>query len=170
MNELFPMFLQFRKILCLCPCCGDIVRLSDLRLKTKGPAAETWLDNHEKELFRLEKKIERFENQEEKLREKARDKGRKEAEKVFNKAISPKFRALKLDPFDIKPVLHPIDFVVFKGMNKNDSVNNIMLLSRECKNHILCKLRKHIQNLVLKNKYEWSVARVSDDGKIKFER
>jgi predicted Holliday junction resolvase-like endonuclease len=33
-------------------------------------------------------------------------------------------RVLKLDPFDVKPILNPIDFVVFKGMNKADSISD----------------------------------------------
>ena len=57
--------------------------------------------------------------------------GRKQAQKVFNKAISPSFRELRYDPFDIKPVLNPIDFVVFKDMTKKKVVNDIVFLSKE---------------------------------------
>ncbi len=169
MKELFGAFQQFRKILCLCPCCGDIVRLSDLQLKTKKPVAKTWLDEHEKEMFKMDSRELKFEEQAEKLREKARAKGRKEAEVVFNKCIDSKFKALKLDPFDVKAIFHPIDFVVFNGMNKKDEVNNVMLLSRTCNNPALCKLRDHVKDLIKKNKYEWEVARISHEGKLDFE-
>lgn len=103
MNELFEEFQEFRKILCVCPCCGDLVRVSDLRLKVKGSAIGTWLDDYEKKNQKLDKKEEQFNEGEEELREIAREKGRKEAEKVFNDAISPALKALKLDPFDVKP-------------------------------------------------------------------
>jgi hypothetical protein len=43
----FEEFQLFRKILCVCPCCGELVRLSDLRLKTKGEVEKTWLDDYE---------------------------------------------------------------------------------------------------------------------------
>ena len=76
-------------------------------------------------------KEEKFEKIADKLREKAVDKGRKEAEKIFNKVINPAFRSLKLDPFDIKPVLNPIDFLVFNGMNKKDDINKIIFLSKD---------------------------------------
>lgn len=169
MEELFEVFQEFRRVLCLCPCCGSIVRLSDLHLKVKGPVIKTWFDDYEKKLLKLEEKEEQFDEQEEKLREKAREKGRKQAQSVFNECIDSKFKSLKLDPFDIKPILHPVDFVVFKGMN-NDNINSIMLLSRYCKNPDLCTLRKHIQNLVLANRYEWQVARITADGKMEFEK
>ena len=131
MTELFKEFQEFRKILCVCPCCKDIVRVSDLKLRTKGPAARTWLDDYDKKDLILGKKEERFEEREGKLRELAREKGRKAAAKVFNKAISPAFKSLKLDPFDVKPILNPVDFVVFKGMNKKEEVNEMIFYHKD---------------------------------------
>ena len=46
MTEFFKEFQEFRKILCICPCCNDIVRVSDLHLKTKGKVSKTWLDKY----------------------------------------------------------------------------------------------------------------------------
>ena len=60
MTELFEEFQKFRKILCVCPCCGDLVRVSDLRLKLKGRVVRTWLDDYEKLSLTLDKKEERF--------------------------------------------------------------------------------------------------------------
>ena len=76
------------------------------------------MDDHEKKDRELAEKEAQFKEKEGKLRELAREKGRKAAENVFYKAICPSLKALKLDPFDVKPILHPIDFVVFKGMSK----------------------------------------------------
>src|SRR3972149_9644741 len=110
--KLFEEFQQFRKILCVCPDCGTIVRVSDLKLKTKCGGEKTWLDDFEAKSRLIDGKEEKFEQIAEKLRESSVKKGRKEAEKHFNKVINPAFRSLKLDPFDIKPVLNPIDFIV----------------------------------------------------------
>lgn len=173
MNELLELLQEFRKILCICPCCGEIVRVSDLRLKIKGTTIKTWLDNYQKKEQDILKKEERFDEREGKLREIATEKGRKEAEKVFNKAISkavlPSFGALKLDPFDIKPLLHPIDFVVFKGMNKRETISDIIFLSRKYKILSLNLLRQQIQKVISQKKYEWQVARIDENGKIVFE-
>jgi len=169
MIDLFGEFQQFRRILCVCPICGDLVRVSDLRLKTKGPAVRTWLDDFEIKEQRLSKKEELFGEKEGKLREKAREKGRKEAEKVFRRAICPSLKALKLDPFDVKPILHPIDFVVFKGMNKEESISDIMLLSKPYSCPSLNLIRLDIKSAVSKNRYDWQVARIDEKGNIKFE-
>jgi len=165
----FEEFQQFRRILCVCPICGDLVRVSDLRLKTKGPAVRTWLDDFEIKEQRLSKKEELFGEQEKNLREKAREKGRKEAEKAFNRAICSSLKALKLDPFDVKPILHPIDFVVFKGMTKEKSVSDIILLSKPYNCQSLNLIRRDIKIAVSKNRYDWQVARIDEKGNIEFE-
>jgi len=169
MTDLFGEFQQFRRILCVCPICGDLVRVSDLRLKTKGPAVRTWLDDFEIKEQRLSKREELFEEKEGKLREKAREKGRKQAEKAFYKAICPSLKALKLDPFDVKPILHPIDFVVFKGMTKEESISDIILLTKPYDCPSLNLIRRDIKTAVSKNKYDWQVARIDEKGNIKFE-
>lgn len=173
MSELFEEFQEFRKILCVCPCCGDLVRVSDLRLEVKGPAARTWLDDYEKEGQNLDKKEEQFGKIEERLREIAQKRGRIEAEKVFNNAISPAFKALKLDPFDVKPILNPVDFVVFDGMNKKGVISDIILLSKSFPDKSdgasLNLIRHQIQTVVQKHNYDWQVARIDDKGKISFE-
>lgn len=169
MTLVFEEFQQFRRILCICPCCGDIVRVSDLRLKTKGPAARTWLDNYESQDKKLADKEQKFDEEEEKLRKVAREKGRRAAERVINGAICESLRALKLDPFDVKPILNPIDFVVFKGMNKEESISDILLLAREHNCMSLNAIRRQIRDTVLQQRYEWQVARIDEKGNITFE-
>jgi len=165
----FEEFQQFRRILCVCPVCENLVRVSDLRLKTKGPAVRTWLDDFEIKEQRFSKKEEQFEEKEKELREKAREKGRKEAEKAINRAICPSLRAFKLDPFDVKPILHPIDFVVFKGMNKEESISDIIFLSKPYDCPSLNLIRRDIKSAVSKNRYDWQVARIDEKGNIAFE-
>ncbi len=167
--KLFEEFQQFRKILCVCPDCGTIVRVSDLKLKIKGIAVKTWLDDYEKKCRIMDSKEEKFGEIKEKLREGAVKKGRKQAEKVFNKAISPPFKALKFDPFDIKPILNPVDFVVFKDMNKKDEINNIIFLSKKYPDSLLNKIRIQVKNSIEEKKYDWQVARIDEKGKIELE-
>ena len=169
MIDLFEEFQEFRKILCICPCCSELVRVSDLRLKTKGPAPRTWIDDFEKLDQALNTKINKFEEKEEKLRELARERGRKQPEIIFNNAIIPALKALKLDPFDIKPIMNPVDFVVFKGMNKEGAVSDIIMLSRKCASPTLNTLRQQVKTSVINKNYEWQVARIDDKGTIQFE-
>ena len=58
MGNLFEGFQEFRKILCVCPCCGELVRVSDLRLKATGSTSKTWLDDYDKKSLEMEKKEE----------------------------------------------------------------------------------------------------------------
>jgi len=173
MSELFTEFQEFRRILCVCPCCGDLVRLSDLHLKTKGKIARTWLDDYENKSRLFKKKEDKFGEQEQELRKIARDKGRRAAELAFNKglstAISPKFKALKINPSDVKAIFNPIDFVVFNGMTKTKSVDDIMFLSKQVNNPDLNQLRQQVKKAITQKKYEWQVARINERGKIVFE-
>jgi predicted Holliday junction resolvase-like endonuclease len=169
MTELFEEFQLFRRILCVCPCCGNLVRVSDLRLKAKGTAIRTWLDDQEKKEQELIKRETRFEETEEKLRELAREKGREAAEKVFHRAICPSLQVLNLDPFDVKPILHPVDFVVFKGMTKEQSISDIILLTRQHNCPSLNPIREQIKTAISQHRYDWQVARIDEQGNIALE-
>jgi len=167
--KLFEEFQQFRKILCICPCCNELSRVSDLKLKIKGREVKTWLDKFDKRREIIDRKEEKFREIESELRKKSVEKGRMEAQKSFNKAISPDFKALKFDPFDIKPILNPIDFVVFKGMNKIREIKEIIFLSQQLKNPALNKIRIQVKNSIQKKKYHWQVARINERGVINLE-
>lgn len=165
----FEEFQEFRKILCVCPGCGEIVRVSDLKLTIKGTGTRTWLDDYQTKITQIEKAEENFENRKDTLRKKSVDKGRIEAEKIFNKSISPTFRKLKLNPHDIESILHPVDYVVFKGMTLKNEVSSIDFLSHVSTNKSLQLLREQIKNVIKEKKFEWEIARISDKGKIKTE-
>ena len=166
--SLFEEYQTFRKILAVCPC-GNLHRVSDLQLKSKAEIKEEiWLDKFDLEVNKLLLKEKAFEEQKEKLRRAEIEKGRKQAEKAFYKAVCPSLRMLKLNPFDIKPILHPIDFIAFNGMTNEDSISDIRLLTREqCA--ILDPIRKQIKKAVEAKKYDWQVARIDDSGNISME-
>jgi len=166
--SLFEEYQTFRRILAVCPC-GNLHRVSDLQLKSKIEIKEkTWLDEFDLETGKLLIEEQAFEEQREKLRHAEIEKGRKEAEKAFYKAICPSLRKLKLNPFDIKPILHPIDFIVFNGMTNEKSISDIRLLTRE-KCAVLDPIRKQIKKAVEAKKYDWQVARINDSGNISME-
>ena len=166
--SLFEEYQTFRRILAICPC-GKLHRVSDLQLKSKAEIKEKiWLDKFDLESNKLLIEEQAFEEQKEKLRQAEIEKGRKEAEKAFYKAVCPSLRKLKLNPFDIKPILHPIDFIAFNGMTNEESISDIRLLTREqCA--ILDPIRKQIKKAVEAKKYDWQVARIDDSGNISME-
>jgi len=166
--SLFEEYQTFRRILAICPC-GKLHRVSDLQLKSKAEIKEKiWLDKFDLESNKLLIEEQAFEEQKEKLRQAEIEKGRKEAEKAFYKVVCPSLRKLKLNPFDIKPILHPIDFIAFNGMTNEESISDIRLLTREqCA--ILDPIRKQIKKAVEAKKYDWQVARIDDSGNISME-
>jgi predicted Holliday junction resolvase-like endonuclease len=165
----FEEFQEFRKILCVCPECGEIVRVSDLRLKSKVKVKKTWLDDYEDRSLQMDKNEEEFNEIESKLREAAVEKGRKAAQKVFNKAIKADLRKLKLDPYDIKPILNPVDYLVFKDMNSKDIISNIVFLSKQLENQNINRLRAQVKNVIEVKNYEWLIARIDNTGQIELE-
>ena len=168
MMNLFEEYQAFRKILAVCPC-GNLHRVSDLQLKSKAEVKErTWLDEFDIESNKLLAKKQAFEEKKEELRKAEIEKGRKEAEKAFYKAICPSLQKLKLNPFDLKPILHPIDFIAFKGMTNEESISDIQLLTREqCAT--LDPIRKQIKKAVETKKYDWQIARIDDSGNMSME-
>jgi len=70
-NNTLNLFQSFRTILCVCPHCRDVLRLSDLHLAYKGAAPRTWLDTYDTKIRTIERKEELFEEKEGKLRDAA---------------------------------------------------------------------------------------------------
>lgn len=166
--NLFVEYQLFRKILAFCPC-GKIHRISDLHLVSKAETPKTWLDEYEANARTLSEKEEAFEDQIKNLRMKAVEKGRKEAVRAFYNAVCPSIRKLKINPFDLKPILNPIDFVAFNGMTEDEEISDIVLLTREHPCAYLNPVRGQIRKAVEKNRYEWQVAHIDETGKILME-
>ena len=146
-----------------------MVRLSDLHLKYLGRAPRTWLDKYESKILAQEKNERLFGEKESKMREKSIERGRKKVQKLIKKCLCPEFKKLKYNPYDIKAIMHPVEFIVFDGLDDNVELKNVTFLSRKAlsqdQNAILKSIRKVIDN---KN-YDWKVARISTDGEVKFE-
>jgi len=169
MSEILATFQSFRRILCICPRCGDLVRLSDLRLKYRGVAPRTWLDTYQSKLSLAQKREELFDEKEQKLRDEAAERGRRKVPRIVRKSLSAEFAKLKYNPYDIKAILHPVDYVVFDGLNNRNDLDGIVFLSKEAPDPALNEIQKSVKETVDKEQYHWRVARVSTDGKIEFE-
>jgi len=168
MSELLSTFQSFRQILCICPHCNQMMRLSDLHLRHVGKAPKTWLDKHQSNDLTLQKKVEKFEEKENQIREESIERGRKKVPTLVKKCLCPEFRALKYDPYDIKALMHPIDFIVFDGLNAEE-LRRITFLSRKITNPQQQAIIKSIGETIHKKSYEWKVSRIDMNGKVEFE-
>jgi len=169
MLNLLTEFQELRKVLCVCPCCGGMQRASDMHIRARGPAIKTWLDHYEAKSSKLDLKEERFNEKEARIRERAVEKGRQEAKRAVNRCIFPAFRAMKLNPFDVKPVMDPIDFVVFNGMTDKKDIANVIFLSKRSSVPELNAVRKQVSGLVQRKSYDWHLSRIDERGKLTFE-
>jgi predicted Holliday junction resolvase-like endonuclease len=170
MSEVVVDLLQtFRTILCICPCCGDIVRLSELHLRYKGPTPRTWLDTYDSKEKILERKEVLFEEKERRLRDAAVERGRKRVPRMICRCLDQSIARFNYNPYDIKALLHPVDFVVFNGLNDREKLEDIAFLSKATQNMILNKIRKSIEAAIERERYDLRVARVSIEGKVQME-
>jgi predicted Holliday junction resolvase-like endonuclease len=160
------VFQDLRTILCICPCCGELVRASELHLSSHGGAPKTWLDDYEAELVRLEKRELEFEASVAEIKEKAIERGRKKVIERACACLDSSIACFNYDPYDIKALFHPVDFVVFNGLNRGEGIEDITLLTRTRRGD---SLQKSVAKAVKDGSYAWKVARVTEEGGVKFE-
>lgn len=165
MTEIVEYFQAFRSILCVCPCCGELLRLSDLKFTHRGKAPRTWLDAHEGKIRRLETKEERFEEQEEELREAARERGRRKIPGIIRK-IDPSFTKLRFHPKDIKALMHPVEFIIFEGLADGSKIRNVTFAARTLRAPRLTTIRQSIKKTIKRKDLEWQTIRVDSKGEI----
>lgn len=169
-KEVISFYSSLRQIFGVCPCCEEIFRVSDCKLyqKTKQKPTVDWKEKIDSELARLENLEDKILEKIEFAREKAREVGRKAADKQVQK-IDKIFKPLKLNPNDAKVIFHPVDFIVFNGMNNNHAnseVKNLLFLDKKNKTGDYVGVQKSIEQNVNKGNYEWLTLRIEPNGTI----
>ena len=127
---------------------------------------KTWLDDYDEKVRKFQEKQGVVEQEANAKRDDAIKRGRDEVPKLVISSLSDKVVSSKYDPYDIKPINHPIDFIIYDGMNKA-SVENVIFLHQ--KNNNLLQLHKSIHETVENKKYDWKVARISKEGTLEIE-
>ena len=167
MTDEFSTFYKTRQsILCICPKCMAISRLSQLYIVSEAKKEKTWLDDYEEKVRKFQEKQGVVEQQASAIREDAVKRGRDKVPKMIISSLSDKVVSSKYNPYDIKPINHPIDYIIYDGMD-NGSVENVIFLHQ--KNNNLAQLHKTIHETVENKKYDWKVARISQEGKLELE-
>lgn len=164
-NHLVQFFAIQRSIFGLCPCCGELFRVSDCRVYLKTRPQRDWMDIVEAKNDRLDKTEERIDEAEEALREKARVAGRRTAHRAIRR-IDPVFAPRRLNADDAKVLFHPVDYVVFKGMKQPGMIREILFLDRETNAPERRRLQRSIEKVVDNGNYEWLTIRIQEDGAI----
>ena len=82
------IFNHFKTILCMCPNCDSIMRLSDLHVRSTGKALRTWLDEYESHQQKIEKKEIKFAEEVRDIRKKASERGRVQVLDLIRESIA----------------------------------------------------------------------------------
>ncbi len=174
-DSFIDTFQQLKTILCVCPHCGSMLRLSDLNLRDKRKAPTTFLDDYQLQEKKIDKKDEKigdkeneFAEKERAIRDEAVQRGRSKVLKTVLNSMDDYFTKMKYNPYDIKPILHPVDFVIYEGMDEK-KMNDVVFLSKKTKNSYINKLHMSINEIVNKELYDFKVARIDIDGSVSFE-
>jgi predicted Holliday junction resolvase-like endonuclease len=88
---------------------------------------------------------------------------------MIRKCIDETIASFNYNPYDIKALLHPVDFVVFNGLNDGEKLEDISFLSKKTSSESLNRLRTSLNSSIDGERYDWHVARVSIDGKVELE-
>jgi predicted Holliday junction resolvase-like endonuclease len=172
MAGIVDTFQAFSGILVICPCCGELLRVAELSLRYTGKFERTVLDDlrqHEKRIEKkqeaLDRQLDRFEEKEAALRQAAAERGRNRMKRLIRR-IDPSIGKLKYDPQDIKVIAHPVDLIVFDGLNSGGShIKNIIFIARS-KVQTYKGMRRSLARTLEKGKFLWETVQVSVEGKV----
>ena len=185
MADALELFNQFKTMMCMCPHCSNISRLSELHLRSTESVPKTWIDEYDKKKRNLEKKQEQVIQQKivqdeliKKKKEQATQRGRRKVENMVLDSLDETSSILlkKYNPFDVKPIINPVDFVIFNGdydakktKYKKKSIHEIVFFSKKSENADLLNLQKSVDECVQKKNYDFKIARISNEGSVTFE-
>ena len=66
-DSLLDIFQQLKTVLCLCPHCSSLLRVSQLHLRSTAAAPRTWLDDYDEQIQKLQIKDDKVSRKEDKL-------------------------------------------------------------------------------------------------------
>jgi len=168
-NPFIEFYSSLRHIFGICKNCNNIFRVGDCELYQKKKPEVDWKSKLDNEIASLERIEEKLLDKIELAKESARQRGRSDADRLVKK-IDPVFSPLKLNPNDAKVIFHPIDFIVFNGMNTNEkTIKNLIMLDNKNKKNEYKTLQNSIANAVNASRYEWLTLRVNENGTISEE-
>lgn len=158
---------ELQSLLCICPCCGEVFRLSEARLYYGSPPARTWFDRLRWEQERLARAEERFEERREELQERSRRAVERRLRKEL-RARDPVLSPQGYYPKDARVLVAPVDFVVFDGMHRGQA-REVVLLDHEAGDRNRERVQRSLERAVGRGDVSWVLVRVEEDGRVEFE-
>lgn len=161
-------FREQRHVFGVCPNpdCRAVVRLAEIRISYRAKYEKDWLDRVDDQTASWEEKEAELKEKQKELKQKYIGEARRTILPQKLKSASPLYLKQKVQPEDIKVVLHPLDFIGFDGLITNETLQRIVLLDSVLNKPFRGKIQQSIAKVVDDGRYDWSVLRIDDDGKI----
>jgi predicted Holliday junction resolvase-like endonuclease len=167
-SPLVATFQDFRRILGVCPCCGEVFRLTDLKIAYRAKPTVTWLDRLEAAEDRQQRAEDKFGEDERRIRDQAKQRGRQALPSLLREA-EPVFACRGYFAHDVKPLFDPVDYIIFDGMNASSGVIRIVLFDGPALGHARERVQRSIQRALEAGNCEWRTVRMGKDGRIQPE-
>lgn len=164
-SEILILFDDFRRILGICPCCGELFRLSEIRLYYRARPVQSWLDGLELRKSKIVRAEERFDDLEKSVREKAIERAGRKMVRLMRR-IDPVFFGRGYALEDARAVFDPVDYVLFDGMKRDGRVRNVILMDGPALAANRKKIQRAIARVISRKHYHWKTIRLSRDGDI----
>jgi predicted Holliday junction resolvase-like endonuclease len=147
-----------------CPCCGEPVLLKDtglFYLDDLSPEAEKLYQQKLSECKIREKEIQ----EERKLITRRSKKGAEAVNIGFIlERIAPSMKGFLFDHNDCRSLFDPIDYIIFEGLNKKNSVSKILFVEIKTGKAILTKKEKEIRTLIGNKQVVWDTYKKGAKG------
>jgi predicted Holliday junction resolvase-like endonuclease len=157
-----------RHIFGVCPHCTTLFRLVDIQISYNSEYVPDWLDRIEKKQEELQGKMDDLESREREMRDKAINKATQRELPKRLKKIIPSLIDSGFNPQDVKTLFHPVDFVVFDGMNAR-GVDRIVFLDHSDVDGNRRTQQQMIKGVIQTQNYHWATIRISGGGEVTLE-
>lgn len=163
MQEQINFFNNLRQTFCHCGKCGETYRLSDSVLfEDKRPNLD-WFDKIDREIAKVEAQEKLIRDKIAKAKLEATTEGRIQADAHIEQ-FDTLFKPLGLSPNDAKVHFHPVDYIVFNGMNSiQPKIKNIVLLDRKENKG---ELQDSIRDCIHDERYGFLTIKIKNDGTV----
>jgi predicted Holliday junction resolvase-like endonuclease len=153
-----------RNTFCQCSECNHFFRQSDTVTYDDVRPTLDFLDKLNREITKLEIREDIMRTKLIKVKQDATLAGRIAADEHIAE-YDTIFKPLGYSPNDVKVQFHPIDFVVFNGMNDptNPTIKNIVLLDSKKEND---PIQESIRQCVENEKYKFITIKIKSDGTV----
>lgn len=161
-------FREQRHIFGVCPNpeCRAVARLAEIRVSYRAKYVKDWLDRVDDQTASWEEEQSELKEKQKELKQRYIDKARRTVLPKMLRSASPLYLKQRVQPEDIKVVSHPLDFIGFDGLITNENLRRIVLLDSELNKPFRGQVQQSISKVVDDAKYDWSVLRIDEAGKI----